>query len=81
MLFANAVFLFGSAIAGRATSMTMLIVGRGVAGMGAGGLMAMMFIILSDMLDMRERGKYVINSPVDFQQPLSRNSRLLTIAL
>ncbi|KAF9280365.1 hypothetical protein BGZ68_007287 [Mortierella alpina] len=59
MLFANAVFLFGSAIAGWATSMKMLIVGRGVAGMGAGGLMAMVFIILSDMLDMRERGKYL----------------------
>ncbi|KAG0359648.1 major facilitator superfamily domain-containing protein [Gamsiella multidivaricata] len=59
MLFANVVFLIGSAIAGWATSMTMLIIGRGVAGMGAGGLMAMVFIILSDMLDMRERGKYL----------------------
>ncbi|KAF9561549.1 hypothetical protein EC968_005691 [Mortierella alpina] len=59
MLFANAVFLVGSAIAGWATSITMLIIGRGVAGMGAGGLMAMVFIILSDILDMRERGKYL----------------------
>ncbi|KAF9365553.1 hypothetical protein BGX34_009592 [Mortierella sp. NVP85] len=59
MLFANFMFLVGSAIAGWATSMNMLIVGRGVAGMGAGGLMAMVFIILSDMLDMRERGKYI----------------------
>ncbi|KAG9062849.1 hypothetical protein KI688_005156 [Linnemannia hyalina] len=30
-----------------------------VAGIGAGGLMAMVFIIMSDMLDMRERGKYI----------------------
>ncbi|KAG0329667.1 hypothetical protein BGZ99_000882 [Dissophora globulifera] len=59
MLFANVVFLLGSAIAGWATSMTMLIIGRAVAGLGAGGLMAMVFIILSDMLDMRERGKYI----------------------
>ncbi|KAF9957230.1 hypothetical protein BGZ65_002188 [Modicella reniformis] len=59
MLFANFLFLVGSAIAGWATSMDMLIVGRAVAGMGAGGLMAMVFIILSDMLDMRERGKYI----------------------
>ncbi|KAF8924226.1 major facilitator superfamily domain-containing protein [Dissophora ornata] len=59
MLFANTLFVIGSAIAGWATSMTMLIIGRGVAGMGAGGLMAMVFIILSDMLDMRERGKYI----------------------
>ncbi|KAG0198462.1 hypothetical protein BGX28_008071 [Mortierella sp. GBA30] len=59
MLFANFMFLVGSAIAGWATSMSMLIVGRAVAGIGAGGLMAMVFIILSDMLDMRERGKYI----------------------
>ncbi|KAF9580134.1 hypothetical protein BGW38_003342 [Lunasporangiospora selenospora] len=59
MLFANFMFLVGSAISGWATSMTMLIAGRGVAGIGAGGLMAMVFIILSDMLDMRERGKYM----------------------
>ncbi|KAF9198624.1 hypothetical protein BGZ49_000484 [Haplosporangium sp. Z 27] len=59
MLFANTVFLAGSCIAGWANSMNMLIVGRGVAGLGAGGLMAMVFIILSDMLDMRERGKYL----------------------
>ncbi|KAF9949927.1 hypothetical protein BGZ70_001575 [Mortierella alpina] len=59
MIFANVMFLLGSAVSGWATSMTMLIVGRGVAGVGAGGLMAMVFIILSDMLDMRERGKYL----------------------
>ncbi|KAG0261045.1 hypothetical protein BG011_001403 [Mortierella polycephala] len=59
IIFANFIFLIGSAISGWATSMTMLIVGRGVAGVGAGGLMAMVLIILSDMLDMRERGKYI----------------------
>ncbi|KAF9278049.1 hypothetical protein BGZ68_008819 [Mortierella alpina] len=59
MIFANVMFLLGSAISGWANSMTMLIIGRGVAGVGAGGLMAMVFIILSDMLDMRERGKYL----------------------
>ncbi|KAF9187672.1 hypothetical protein BGZ51_001167 [Haplosporangium sp. Z 767] len=59
MISANIFFLVGSAISGWATSMTILIVGRGVAGVGAGGLMAMVFIILSDMLDMRERGKYL----------------------
>ncbi|KAG0042882.1 hypothetical protein BGZ83_012067 [Gryganskiella cystojenkinii] len=59
VLFANVMFLIGSAISGWATSMSMLIIGRGVAGIGAGGMMAMVFIILSDMLDMRERGKYL----------------------
>jgi len=41
MLFANVMFMIGSAIAGWATSMNMLIVRRGVAGIGAGGLMGM----------------------------------------
>ncbi|KAF9932369.1 hypothetical protein FBU30_008349 [Linnemannia zychae] len=61
VLFANAVFLAGSAISGWANSMITLIIGRqgGVAGIGAGGLIAMVFIIMSDMLDMRERGKYI----------------------
>ncbi|KAG0040732.1 hypothetical protein BGZ82_010550 [Podila clonocystis] len=59
MIFANVMFLVGSAICGWANSMTVLIVGRGIAGIGAGGLMAMVFIIMSDMLDMRERGKYI----------------------
>ncbi|KAG0225852.1 hypothetical protein BGW41_004482 [Actinomortierella wolfii] len=59
MLFANVMFLAGSAVCGWATSINMLIVGRAIAGLGAGGLMAMVFIILSDMLDMRERGKYI----------------------
>ncbi|KAG0318173.1 hypothetical protein BGZ99_005819 [Dissophora globulifera] len=59
LLFANFMFLVGSAIAGWAVSMNMLIVGRAVQGVGAGGLIAMVFIVLSDMLDMRERGKYL----------------------
>ncbi|KAF9111363.1 hypothetical protein BGX27_005032 [Mortierella sp. AM989] len=59
ILFANFIFLVGSIISGWSTSMTMLIAGRGVAGIGAGGLIAMVFIIISDMLDMRERSKYI----------------------
>ncbi|KAF9431120.1 hypothetical protein BGZ94_008895 [Podila epigama] len=59
MLFANIMFLVGSIISGWATSMNMLIIGRGISGIGAGGLMAMVFIVMSDMLDMRERGKYL----------------------
>ncbi|KAF9980851.1 hypothetical protein BGZ75_007893 [Mortierella antarctica] len=58
MLFANFMFLAGSAVAGWATSMNMLIFGRALSGVGAGGLLAM-FVILSDMLDMRERGRYI----------------------
>ncbi|KAG0045371.1 hypothetical protein BGZ83_009421 [Gryganskiella cystojenkinii] len=58
MLFANFMFLTGSAVAGWVTSMNMLILGRALSGIGAGGLLGM-FVILSDMLDMRERGRYI----------------------
>ncbi|KAG9320323.1 hypothetical protein KVV02_002456, partial [Mortierella alpina] len=59
MLFANFIFLDGSAVAGWATSMNIVIFGRALSGVGAGGLLAMVFVILSDMLDMRERGRYI----------------------
>jgi len=48
VLFANFMFLVGSCISGWATSMVMLIVGRGVAGIGAGGMMAM---VVSESFD------------------------------
>ncbi|KAF9203315.1 hypothetical protein BGZ49_006544 [Haplosporangium sp. Z 27] len=59
ILFANFLFLAGSAISGWATSMNMLIAGRAVAGVGAGGLIPMAFIVISDMMDIRERSKYI----------------------
>jgi len=40
-------------------SMPQLILARGVQGVGGGGIMAMTFTILGDILSPRERGKYV----------------------
>jgi EmrB/QacA subfamily drug resistance transporter len=54
-----AIFLFGSVLAGLAQSMLQLILARGVQGVGGGGIMAMTFTILGDILSPRERGKYV----------------------
>ncbi len=54
-----AIFLLGSVLAGFAQSMPQLIVARGVQGVGGGGIMAMTFTILGDILSPRERGKYV----------------------
>src|SRR4051794_3139838 len=54
-----AIFLLGSVLAGSAQSMPQLIVARGVQGVGGGGIMAMTFTILGDILSPRERGKYV----------------------
>ncbi len=54
-----AIFLLGSVLAGLAQSMPQLILSRAVQGVGGGGIMAMTFTILGDILSPRERGKYV----------------------
>lgn len=56
--FAIIVFLIGSFLAGAATSMDQLILFRAVQGIGAGGLMALTFVIVGDIVSPRERGKY-----------------------
>ncbi|RUP46018.1 hypothetical protein BC936DRAFT_147448 [Jimgerdemannia flammicorona] len=58
MLFAVAIFLIGSLLCGVATDMTMLIVARAIAGIGGSGLMSCVMIIISDIVPLRERGKY-----------------------
>ncbi|KAI0259681.1 iron permease [Gloeopeniophorella convolvens] len=58
MLSSLLLFALGSAISGAASSMNMLIAGRTVQGVGAGGITASMQIILSDLVSLRERGTY-----------------------
>ena len=53
------VFLIGSALAGISANLLELVVFRGVQGIGGGGLMAMIFTILSDILSPRDRSKYM----------------------
>ncbi|KAF9368541.1 hypothetical protein CPB97_004500 [Podila verticillata] len=57
-LFAISVFLLGSALCGAAQNMIMMIVARGIAGVGAGGIMSMVMIIITDLVSLRDRGKY-----------------------
>ncbi|MEN9680051.1 MAG: hypothetical protein RLZ57_1180 [Actinomycetota bacterium] len=56
--FAIVTFLIGSALAGAAQNMTQLIATRAVQGLGAGGLMALTFVIIGDIIPPRERGRY-----------------------
>jgi len=57
-LFAISVFLIGSALCGAAQNMTWIIVARGVAGMGSAGIMSGVMIIITDLVSLRDRGKY-----------------------
>lgn len=56
--FAIIVFLIGSALAGASQEMWQLIASRAVQGVGAGGLMALVFAIIGDVIPPRERGRY-----------------------
>eukprot|EP01112_Ceratiomyxa_fruticulosa_P015842 TRINITY_DN471_c0_g1_i1.p1 TRINITY_DN471_c0_g1~~TRINITY_DN471_c0_g1_i1.p1 ORF type:complete len:585 (+),score=107.14 TRINITY_DN471_c0_g1_i1:141-1895(+) len=58
MLFAIFVFEFASLMCAVAQNMIWLIVCRGVQGIGGGGLMSMVMIIISDVVSLRDRGKY-----------------------
>jgi len=56
--FAIVTFLLGSFLAGASQNMEQLIATRALQGVGAGGLMALTFVIIGDIVPPRERGKY-----------------------
>ncbi|KAJ7136573.1 major facilitator superfamily domain-containing protein [Mycena epipterygia] len=55
---AMSLFMVGNLISGFSKTITQLIVFRGFAGAGGGGLQSMMQIVVSDIVSLRERGKY-----------------------
>ncbi len=52
------IFLIGSALCGLSQNMNQLIVFRGLQGIGAGGLMTLVFAIIGDVIPPRQRGRY-----------------------
>jgi len=57
-IIAIGIFLVGSVMGGLADSMTTLIAGRAVQGLGGGGLMILALAIIADVVPARQRGKY-----------------------
>ncbi|KAF8878953.1 MFS general substrate transporter [Infundibulicybe gibba] len=52
------IFMFGNLIAGFSRSVVQLIIFRGIAGAGGGGMISMAQIVISDIISLRDRGKY-----------------------
>ncbi|MDQ0314752.1 MDR family MFS transporter [Amorphus orientalis] len=52
------VFTIGSVMCALAPSMLVLVIARGVQGLGAGGLMVLPMTVIADVIPARERGKY-----------------------
>ncbi|MFC7391637.1 MDR family MFS transporter [Scopulibacillus cellulosilyticus] len=56
-LICMAFFIGGSIVCGLSNSMTMLLIGRGIQGIGAGGLMPLAMTISSDLFPLEQRAK------------------------
>ena len=57
-IIAISIFIFGSVIAGFATSMPQLAAFRAIQGIGAGGLFSLAITVLADIVPPRERARY-----------------------
>ncbi|MFE4692395.1 MDR family MFS transporter [Streptomyces sp. NPDC056749] len=52
------IFITGSFLCGLASNMLLLIIWRGLQGIGAGGLMVTSMALIADVIPLRDRGKY-----------------------
>ena len=60
------IFVASSVFAAFSQTMGQLVVSRGIQGIGAGGLMAMGFIVIGDIFSPRERGRYMAYYTMNF---------------
>jgi len=59
MIFALSIFIVSSILCGISSNMDMLIIFRGIQGIGGGGLMSLCLIIIADIIPIRKRGQYM----------------------
>ncbi|KAI9734666.1 MAG: hypothetical protein M1834_002267 [Cirrosporium novae-zelandiae] len=52
-------FAVGSLISGAASKTTMLVAGRTIQGVGGGGISTLVEVVVSDLVSLRERGKWI----------------------
>lgn len=58
MCIAMGTYMFGCLLAGFSQSIIELIIFRGIAGAGGGGIVSILQIVISDIVSLRDRGKY-----------------------
>ncbi|KAI4160866.1 MAG: hypothetical protein LQ342_005391 [Letrouitia transgressa] len=59
LILATAIFTLGSGICGGASNIAMLVAGRAIQGIGAGGVNVLIEIVVCDLVPLRERGTYL----------------------
>ncbi|KAH8817001.1 multidrug resistance protein Fnx1 [Xylogone sp. PMI_703] len=59
IIFSVSMFCIGSVICGSAKSLTILIVGRTIQGVGCGGINVLVAIVVGDLVPLRKRPKYM----------------------
>lgn len=52
-------FTIGSVVCSVATTVNHMLIGRTIQGIGGGGIMSLNLIVLSDLIPLRERSKYI----------------------
>ncbi|EZG18478.1 MFS multidrug transporter [Trichophyton rubrum] len=57
-LIALTFFFVGTLVSGLSNNFTQMLVGRSIQGVGGGGIIALTEIVVTDLIPMRERGKY-----------------------
>ena len=61
MSIAMGIYMFGCLLAGFSNSIVALVIFRGIAGAGGGGIVSVAQIVMSDVVSLRER--YVLQCP------------------